>query len=364
MKMLFLTNVPSPYRVDFFNELGKHCDLTVLFEKKTSAERDKSWKKYKFNTFQGVFLKGKSISVDTAFCPEVIQYVKDRSFDHIICTTFTDPTGMYAIQYMKRHHIPYYLECDGGFAKDGKGIKEKIKKLFISGAKGYFSTGPSCDAYYIQYGADMSKIYRYPFTSLYERDILKNPPTQYEKKQLRKKLEMPEDKIIVSVGRFSYQGGYGKGFDLLINSALKIPDTGIYIIGDEPTEEFLKMREKKNASNAHFIGFKNKSELSEYYRAADLFVLPTREDVWGLVINEAMAHALPIITTDKCGAGLTLVKEGKNGYIVPANNVECLVESMRKIIDNESLCRSCGTESLNIIRQYTIEKMVEHHTCI
>jgi glycosyltransferase involved in cell wall biosynthesis len=151
---------------------------------------------------------------------------------------------------------------------------------------------------------------------------------------------------------------------LLINSALKIPDTGIYIIGDEPTEEFLKMREKKNASNAHFIGFKNKSELSEYYRAADLFVLPTREDVWGLVINEAMAHALPIITTDKCGAGLTLVKEGKNGYIVPANNVECLVESMRKIIDNESLCRSCGTESLNIIRQYTIEKMVEHHTCI
>ena len=63
MKLLFLSNVPSPYRVDFFNELGKYCDLTVLFEKTTSDERDESWKKYQFNTFRGIFLRGKTISV-------------------------------------------------------------------------------------------------------------------------------------------------------------------------------------------------------------------------------------------------------------------------------------------------------------
>ena len=44
MNILWLTNIPSPYRVNFFNELGKYCDLTVLFEKKASDERDKSWK--------------------------------------------------------------------------------------------------------------------------------------------------------------------------------------------------------------------------------------------------------------------------------------------------------------------------------
>ena len=46
MKILWLTNIPSPYRVKFFNELGTKCDLTVVFEKRSSSERDESWKKF------------------------------------------------------------------------------------------------------------------------------------------------------------------------------------------------------------------------------------------------------------------------------------------------------------------------------
>ena len=56
MKILVLTNIPSPYRVDFFNEWGKYCDLTVAFEKEASDERDNSWKKYQFTHFKGVLL--------------------------------------------------------------------------------------------------------------------------------------------------------------------------------------------------------------------------------------------------------------------------------------------------------------------
>ena len=56
VKILFLTNVPAPYRVDFFNELGKMCQLTVLFEKDSSDERDRSWKKYRFENFEGIVL--------------------------------------------------------------------------------------------------------------------------------------------------------------------------------------------------------------------------------------------------------------------------------------------------------------------
>lgn len=77
MKILWLTNVPSPYRVDFFNELGKSCELTVLFEKRTSDERNKSWQNYKFLNFTGVFLNGKSVNTDTAICPGVVKYVKN-----------------------------------------------------------------------------------------------------------------------------------------------------------------------------------------------------------------------------------------------------------------------------------------------
>lgn len=42
MKVLFMANIPSPYRVDFFNELGKYCDLTVTFEGRTATDRDEN----------------------------------------------------------------------------------------------------------------------------------------------------------------------------------------------------------------------------------------------------------------------------------------------------------------------------------
>ena len=71
MKIAFITNIPSPYRVDFFNELGKHCDLTVYFEKNSSDERDKSWENSKFINFKGVFLKGIKTDVDKAISFDV-----------------------------------------------------------------------------------------------------------------------------------------------------------------------------------------------------------------------------------------------------------------------------------------------------
>ena len=50
-----------------------------------------------------------------------------------------------------------------------------------------------------------------------------------------------------------------------------------------------------------------------YYQAADMLVFPTREDIWGLVINEAMANGLPTVSTDKCVAALEMIKQGENG---------------------------------------------------
>lgn len=360
-KILFLSNVPSPYRVDFFNELGKYCDLTVVFEKKTSDERDESWKKYLFTNFKGVFLKGKSVSVDSAFCPGIIKFVKDKSYKEIICTNFTTPTGMLAVQYMKTHKIPYYLECDGGFPKNGKGFKERIKKHFISGAKGYFSTGKYCDDYYLAYGAERSKLIRYPFTSMYADEISEKTSTNTNRNDLREKNNIKEKYIVTSVGRFSYAQGYGKGYDILLKLAEKMETIGFYIIGDEPTEEFIHWKSSKNLYNVHFLGYKSKKELSEYYKATDVFVLMTRGDVWGLVINEAMSYGLPVITSDKCGAGQELIKNGENGFIVPVDNISELEDRLNELLSDSNKCKAFGDKSLDIVKNYTIENMVLVH---
>lgn len=358
LKVLFLTNIPSPYRVSFFNQLGKSCDLTVLFEKGFSDERDASWKNYNFSNFKGVFLKGKAIRTDMALSFEVLKYIKDKSFDKIICANAATPTGMLAIAYMKTHKIPYFIEGDGGFAKSGKGLKEGIKKYFIKGANGYFSTSSAHDEYYKTYGANQNKIYRYPFTSIKNEDILSSPPTAQEKDELRKELAITEKTVIVTVGRFIYR----KGFDLLLNAAKDLPKScGIYFIGGTATQEYTQIKDKLGLDNVHFIGFKLKDELNKYFKAADLFVLPTREDIWGLVVNEAMANALPVVTTDRCIAGLELVKNDENGYIVPINNEKMLAEKINSILQDEEKRSAMQTCSLNIVKEYTIEKMAARH---
>ena len=58
MRLLWITNIPSPYRVDFFNELGKSCELTVLFEKAGASDRDDTWLGFQFDYFEGVVMRG------------------------------------------------------------------------------------------------------------------------------------------------------------------------------------------------------------------------------------------------------------------------------------------------------------------
>ena len=352
MKVLFTTNIPSPYRVDFFNELGKYCDLTVAFTEKFHIERDRSWQDYNFVNFKGVFLKGYSVK-NIRVCTEIKKIIKNGNFDKIICADFTSLTGMIAIKYMRRHKISYYLESDGGFAKSGKGLKEKLKRYYIKGAKGYFSTACEHDKYYLAYGATEDKLMRYPFTSLKDEDIEKFVVSDEEKNKLRDKLAVKEEKIVLAVGQFIHR----KGFDVLLKATENFDNSvGFYFVGGNPTEEYLNYKK----DNVHFIGFKNKSELKEYYRMSDMFVLPTREDIWGLVVNEAMANGLPVVTTDKCIAGLELVKQGENGYIVPVDNVEELSKSIKFVLEN-NVDNKMGEKSLEIIEDYTIEKMAKKH---
>lgn len=357
MKILYMVNVPSPYMVNYFNELGKYCELTVLFDKATSTERDDSWKEYNFKNFKGIILKGVSTDVDAAFCPSVIKYLKKDVYDYIFISNMATPTGIIAIEYLRWKKIDYFLESEGGFAKDGKGFKEKIKKHIMSGAKLYFSTTPVGDEYFLMYGATKDKLVKYPFTSIYEKDILKKAPSVEEKMVLRHELKMQEEKIIISVGRFIPL----KGFDVLLRAFAGLDNyAGLYIVGgDNPTDEYVQIINELKIKNVHFIPFKLTEELNKYYEASDIFVLPTRSDVWGLVINEAMAKGLPIITTDHCIAGTEMI-DG-NGYVIPVDDDKILHKKMKELLLDDDKKNEMSEKSLSRIHEYTFEKMAKVH---
>lgn len=356
MKVLFLTNIPSPYRVDFFNELGKYCDLTVLYELGYATDRDKNWKSDDARNFKEVFLKGKRIGADSALCFSIIKFLNDNSYDIIVIGGYSTPTGMLAIEYLKLKKKKFILNCDGGIIKEDSKRKLLIKKHFISSASAWLSTGKMTDDYLVHYGANKEKIYRYPLTSIKECNILSQTVSDKEKIFIREKLNIKDKKVILSVGQFIYR----KGYDVLIEAMKYLPeDYGVYIVGGEATEEYKELKNRYKLTNLNFVGFKTKGELAEYYKAADLFVLPTREDIWGLVINEAMSYGLPIITTDKCLAGLELIN--KNGYIVKTNDHEELSMKIIKILEDHILKEKMENLSLNIIGKYTIESMAKEH---
>ncbi len=358
MKILFITNLPSPYRVSFFNELGKQCALTVCFERHSAADRDSKWVNRDQKNFREIYAKVTPVGADQSRGNGIVEVIKQEEFDHLIITGYASPAVMRAIAYCRRHKIPYYIESDGAFYQKDRFPKNIVKKYLLCGAKAHFTTCEEHIRYLNSLGISRERINKYYFTSLAQSDILAEPLNVAEKANIRQTLGMTEKNVVLSVGQFIHR----KGYDVLLNACQSLPSTvGVYIVGGTPTDEYLSLKETYKLDHVHFVDFMTKEQLKQWYFAADCFVLPTREDVWGLVINEAMAYGLPIITTDHCIAGLELVTNGENGYIIPVENAEILSEKINLIINSDQVLENMGRSSIEKIQWYTFENMAKVH---
>lgn len=356
--ILFVTNYPSPYRVNFFDELGKYLDVTVLFSDRieNKTHRDAQWYVSQQGNFHSVQLKHRVLSLrGKDLCMDVCRWLA-RSWDAIVICGYAGPTMMLAIGYLKARGIPFYMEVDGGLIRPDSPLKYRFKRSLVSAASWWISSGSHTTEYLCHYGARRERVYSYPFTSLWQGEILSQTPAREEKEAIRRTLGMTEGKIVLYVGRFTRE----KGMDALLQAAAGMDeDTGVYFVGGEPEQRHQEFAKEHGLNRVHFVGFKKKPDLAAYYQAADLFVLPTHSDVWGLVINEAMACGLPVITTYRCVAGLELVEDGVNGYLVPVEDIPALTRAICRVFEGDY--RRMGAAALEKIRPYTMENMVQAH---
>src|SRR5262249_23578631 len=102
----------------------------------------------------------------------------------------------------------------------------------------------------------------------------------------------------------------------------------LMLIGEGPDRAEYERTVTTLGIQARFQNFTDKAGLAEYYAAADIFVLPSRSETWGLVINEAMEFGLPIVTTSAVGAAPDLVTDGENGYVVPPDDAGALAAAL------------------------------------
>ena len=257
--------------------------------------------------------------------------------------------------------VPYFVNNDGAFIRYNL-LKDAIKKFCFQGASLCFASGIVSKEYYMAYGVKQDRIRLHNFTSLAEEDILENLPTPEEKLQIRNEKGIRSDLVVViTVGQFIHR----KGFDLLLKAWSQIAwndKVHLYIIdGGSKRQEYEAFISENEMTNVSLIDFLPKQEIFQYYKASDIFVLPTREDVWGLVVNEAMAQGLPVISTDMCMAAKELVEDGVNGYIYAVEDTESLSQCLDRLIESPELRTKMGCRNIEMMKGKTMEAVGKQH---
>lgn len=352
LKALVIAEIPAPYRVDVFLEMSKWMQMDIFFNSCKDQSRSPDYfVKSDRLTFRVLDNEESNKRFESA-----LKHLK--FYDLVIAYHPTCRPALIAEGLCRLRGIPYYVNIDGAFVNPNP-VRDCVKRFVYRGARACFSGGESATNYFLHYGVKKERIFEYGFTALHEQDIEPTVIGPEKKRALRKQLGLKEKKTVLSIGQFIPR----KGFDLLLNAWTEIDsaDAQLLIIGGGPEKEAYEQYILGNGlNNVYLIDFLPKEELKRYYLAADVFVLPTREDVWGLVINEAMANGLPVITTDMCNAGTQLIQNGFNGYIVPVDDAHALAVRIRELLKMGSLS-TIAERNLQLIRDYTIANAAISH---
>ena len=124
-------------------------------------------------------------------------------------------------------------------------------------------------------------------------------------------------------------------------------------------ESTLRREGARRGLKVVFAGFCQREELAQYYRASDVFILPSESEPWGLVVNEAMEFGLPVILSNQVGSVPALLHEGMNGLSFPAGNSGALAQCIERLAGDKVLRRSMGEASAKIVKSQSIDSWCE-----
>jgi glycosyltransferase involved in cell wall biosynthesis len=152
-----------------------------------------------------------------------------------------------------------------------------------------------------------------------------------------------------------------KGLNFLLKACVILQEQGCHrytllVVGDgEQRAELETFTQQKGLGDrVQWLGIVDYGKLGAYFSKADVFVLPTLEDTWGMVVLEAMVLGKPVVCSKWAGAS-ELVMEGENGYCFDPYESNKLAELMRHFIDNPHLAIVMGEKSKQFMEQYTPE---------
>lgn len=355
MKVSFITYSRAPYRTDQLEEICKvnNLDLTVYYVGRTIKSRN--WNIKESSIFQEVHLEGFSkLGNHFIFYPNVKKIVQNS--DLILIGGYNSTASYLFTFYAKRLKKKLVFVMDGispQKIKESRSIKLIPKRWIIKKMDAFFANG-EVSRDYLRLNYQIND--QYIFNQFLTVDVKKI--NEIRKGSLSKITKIKNDKYnnrftILYAGRLLKR----KQVINILKAVSKVKnnqDIQIVIIGSGEESRSLKEYARNSYLNVDFIDFiSDQKVLFEYYNIADCFILPSVDEPWGLVVNEAESAHLPVIATEACGCVNDLVKDGYNGYVIRENNIDDLADKIYLISKNREHAKVMGNNSFELISNWT-----------
>lgn len=373
IKVLFIITHPIQYYVPLLQGLSKNLqlDITVFYTwgeeslKKFDPGFNKTieWDIPLLDGYQYKLLNNTAkdkgshhfYGIDN---PTIIDDIKELDPDKIVIFGWSYKSHL---KVLRAFHgkIPIYFRGDSHLLNEGTGLKKIMRRIFLHWIYSYvdyaISVGTQNRAYYRAMGLKDSQIFFAPH-AIDENRFLNVKKESTIANEWKNKLNIPSHHLVfIYVGKFEWR----KNLETLINAKVKLKTESctLLLVGAGPDEHKLKDLAKED-SHIHFHGFVNQADIATMYSLADVFVLPSISETWGLGVNEAMNCGLAIIASNKVGCAIDLVKD--NGLIIKSGDENDLANKMLTLLRDRALVSSMKKSSIELIKKWSINNLINN----
>ncbi len=297
-------------------------------------------------------------AVRIVYQPGLISEITKTSPDVLIGDGFFQWTS-FALLYKLRKRIPLVLCYERTFytERNAQWFRTAYRRFMLNFVNAMSCNGQLSLEYMQQLGMSASRIttgHMVADTENLKNEVASIPGSKSER--LRSMWGNP-DLVILSVGRLIKLKGFR---ELLLGWSLlekRMPgNCTLVIIGTGPEENALRdIAKEKNLKSVYFPGLIDYDDIAQYYAAADVFVMPTLEDNWSLVVPEAMVCGLPVLCSKYNGCYPELVKSNENGWVFDPLDEQDTFEVLKRCIENKDRLKQMGERSKGIVSAYSPE---------
>jgi glycosyltransferase involved in cell wall biosynthesis len=346
VKLAIVTNIPAPYRIPIYNRISEKMGKDFLAIYCAELEDNRQWTlseiKYRSTCLKENVYKKKDGYNYVHNNPDVLKHLIRFKPDVVITTGF-NPTHLYAWLYtlfFRKKHIPM---TDGWLHSESNlgSLHRIIRRIVFNTSDAFIGASKNSLTLFESYGISNDKFFQSHLC--------------IDNKQFANESGFKDRPYhIMFSGQFHERKLPLFFAEIACALTKKIQGLNVLILGDGPLKKEFFQKLDSNNVNYTYAGYVNQSDLPKYYASSKLFLFTTRLDAWGLVVNEALASATPVISTPYTGVINDLLVDAFNGRIMDLD-INAWSNTVLEILENESLWKKLSLNAVHSVQRFNFD---------